>query len=241
MGTTVVGAAIVRGGRVLAARRTDPPNTAGRWELPGGKVEPGETASGAIVRELAEELGVEVEVTGWLATRGSIERADDGAWVLRIATVRLVGDAEPQPAEHDALVWLGSDELDSVDWLDSDRVFLPELDHLLRGLGGAFRRLVLFEADDAREVVRRLRVDGYDAAIARERLAGEDDDEDHPWAVLTDAPSFLAEMLADEFDGWLDERLDDGRSERGAPGTPAAPQPLPSAPKRIKRPDGDPS
>ena len=63
----VVGAAIVRHGCVLAARRTAPVAAAGRWEFPGGKVEPGETAEAALVRELDEELGCAVEVTGWLA------------------------------------------------------------------------------------------------------------------------------------------------------------------------------
>ena len=59
----VVGAAIVRDGRVLAARRTAPPEAAGRWELPGGKVESGETPDAALVREVAEELGCTVAVT----------------------------------------------------------------------------------------------------------------------------------------------------------------------------------
>ena len=89
-------------------------------------------------------------------------------------------------------------------------------------------RGIFFDEDDARAVVARLVADGYDAALHRERLAGEDDDEDHPWAVLTDAPSFLLELLVDEHDGWLDEE------EPAAP--PAAPLELPTAPKRIKRP-----
>ena len=56
----VVGAAVVRHGRVLATRRTHPPEAAGRWELPGGKVEPGEGPADAVVREVREELGCEV-------------------------------------------------------------------------------------------------------------------------------------------------------------------------------------
>ena len=60
----VVGAAILAGGRVLAARRTSPPEAAGRWEFPGGKVEPGETAEAALCREVAEELGCRIAVTG---------------------------------------------------------------------------------------------------------------------------------------------------------------------------------
>ena len=73
----VVGAAIVRDGRVLAARRTTPPEPAGRWELPGGKVEPGETAAAALVREIGEELGCRGRsLAGWLAGRGADRPAE---------------------------------------------------------------------------------------------------------------------------------------------------------------------
>ncbi|MCL2732926.1 MAG: NUDIX domain-containing protein, partial [Actinomycetia bacterium] len=56
----VVGGAVLDRGRLLAARRTAPPELAGQWELPGGKVEPGERDEDALVRELREELGVTV-------------------------------------------------------------------------------------------------------------------------------------------------------------------------------------
>ena len=91
-------------------------------------------------------------------------------------------------------------------------------------------RGIFFDEDQARTVVARLVRDGYDATLARERLAGEDDDEDHPWAVLTDAPAFVLELLVDQHEGWLDDE------EPGTPGTPAPPLDLPSAPKRVKRP-----
>ena len=58
----VVGAAIVHDGRLLAARRSAPADLAGGWELPGGKVEPGESEADALVRECREELGVAVVV-----------------------------------------------------------------------------------------------------------------------------------------------------------------------------------
>ena len=91
-------------------------------------------------------------------------------------------------------------------------------------------RAIFFDEDDALAVVARLRADGFDAQVERERLAGEDDDEDHPWAVLSDAPAFMLELLVDAHDGWLDE----GETP---PASPAPPLDLPTEPKRIKRPD----
>src|SRR5690606_41296970 len=55
-------AAIVRAGRLLAQQRGYPDHLAGQWELPGGRVEPGETEVDALVRECVEELGVQVRV-----------------------------------------------------------------------------------------------------------------------------------------------------------------------------------
>ena len=120
--TLVVGAAILDRGRVLAARRTTPAAAAGRWEFPGGKVEAGESPDDALVREIAEELGCVVEVVSWLA--GEVPIGDSHR--LAVAAVRVVS-GEPVPHEHDAVRWLGADELDDVDWLEPDRPFLPEL------------------------------------------------------------------------------------------------------------------
>lgn len=128
----VVGAAVVRAGRVLAARRTTPPETAGRWEFPGGKVGDDEARDAALVREVAEELGCTVEVRRWL---GGLAVVGD-SHVLYVALCRLV-DGEPEPREHDALRWLGPDELDDVDWLGPDRPFLRELESLLRRMAEA--------------------------------------------------------------------------------------------------------
>ncbi len=118
----VVGAALVRDGRVLAARRTAPAAAAGRWEFPGGKVEPGETPDAALVREVAEELGVTIEVRRWLAGSAPI----GASYELTVAVTSVV-DGEPTPVEHDLVRWLAADELDDVDWLEPDRPFLAEL------------------------------------------------------------------------------------------------------------------
>ncbi|MXG89322.1 (deoxy)nucleoside triphosphate pyrophosphohydrolase [Nocardioides flavescens] len=123
----VVGAAVVRDGRVLAARRTTPPEAAGRWEFPGGKVDEGESDDAALVRELAEELGVRVRVVRWLAGEQSV--GPGGRYRLRVAVVRLEA-GEPEATEHDRLRWLDPARLDEVDWLDGDRPFLDELSAL---------------------------------------------------------------------------------------------------------------
>lgn len=464
----VVGAAVLRDGCLLAARRTAPPEAAGRWELPGGKVEPGESPDRALVREIHEELDCRVEVTHWLPERAPIGDRHE----LGVAVCTLV-DGEPRPSEHDLLRWLTPEQTPALDWLEPDRPFLPalierqldgspldggnvgdvvrigdtvrrpighwtpavhallahlagtpgvpavlgrdargreiveflpgevidvdtellalprlrslagwarrfhrdvagfrhdgpwrmpsqareaslighndlapynvafagdevagvfdwdfagpttpglELAHLawnavplfrpipddlaaqrlqaladgygdvtalevlglvgerfrtnvrqlraamadgdtsLDGLAAAgepdwtearldalVRRLpairahligetgpmtgihaILFDADDAAAMAARLRRDGFSAEVVRERLSGEDDDEDHPWAVLSDAPDLVLELLVDEFDGWLDVP----ESTTAV----APPLDLPTAPKRIKRP-----
>ncbi|MFF5129206.1 (deoxy)nucleoside triphosphate pyrophosphohydrolase [Streptomyces syringium] len=113
----VVGGAVFDQGRLLAARRSAPPELAGRWELPGGKLEPGESARQALVRELREELGVEVEPLARI----------DGEWplkppyVLHVWTARLLAGEVRPLQDHDELRWLTPDRVDEVDWLEADR------------------------------------------------------------------------------------------------------------------------
>jgi 8-oxo-dGTP diphosphatase len=126
----VVGVALLESGRVLAARRTGPPELAGRWEFPGGKVEPGEDPVTTAIRETTEELGCSISVTGWLDARSAIPADEGEGLVLRVATARL-DHGDPVPAEHDAVRWLRAAELDEVDWVDADRPFLEPLRSLL--------------------------------------------------------------------------------------------------------------
>lgn len=89
-------------------------------------------------------------------------------------------------------------------------------------------RGIFFDEEQARTAARVLISGGFAAEVVRERLAGEDDDEDHPWAVITDAPEIQLEMLVETYDGWLD-------LEEPEPTTVVLP--LPDGPRRIKRPD----
>lgn len=126
----IVGAAIIKNGRVLACERADPPEVAGRWEFPGGKVEPGEGEHEALIRECEEELGVLVELGERVGDDIMLAR---GWAVLRVYLARLVDGHTPQRLEHAALRWLGRDELDSVDWLPADAPIVAALRPMLDG------------------------------------------------------------------------------------------------------------
>jgi 8-oxo-dGTP diphosphatase len=121
----VVAGAVIRGPAVLVAQRARPPELAGRWELPGGKVAPGETERDALARELAEELGLRVDDIA-VADRLGDDIVLDGAMTLRAYLVRLLG-GEPRPHDHRALRWVTAAELPDVDWVPADRGWLTDL------------------------------------------------------------------------------------------------------------------
>jgi len=123
----VVGTALIRDGRLLVAQRTRPPALAGRWELPGGRVEPGEDEAAAVVRECVEELGTEVLPEGRIGTDLPID-----VGVLRVHRARPVrGAPEPRALEHAAVRWVDAAEVPAVDWVDADRALVGDLVRIL--------------------------------------------------------------------------------------------------------------
>jgi 8-oxo-dGTP diphosphatase len=125
----IVGAAIIVDGKVLACARSDPPEMAGMWEFPGGKVEPGESDVEALVRECEEELGVRVAVGERV---GEDVLLGHGRALLRVFTAKLLDGGVPQALEHEELRWLGAEELLSVQWLPADAPIVAALPPFLK-------------------------------------------------------------------------------------------------------------
>jgi 8-oxo-dGTP diphosphatase len=101
---------------------------AGRWEFPGGKVEPGEDEAAALQRECLEELSVRVIVG---ARVGADVPLGNGWAVLRVYEARLCDGEQPRLIEHLALRWLAADELSDVAWLPADAPIVAALPPLL--------------------------------------------------------------------------------------------------------------
>jgi 8-oxo-dGTP diphosphatase len=121
----VVAGAVIVGPTVLIAQRRRPPELAGRWELPGGKVMPGESEPAALARELAEELGLDAEALTVGERLGADVELDSGM-TLRAYRVSLAR-GEPRPHDHQALRWVTAVDLPVVDWVPADRAWLIEL------------------------------------------------------------------------------------------------------------------
>jgi 8-oxo-dGTP diphosphatase len=127
----VVAAALIDGdGRVLIQQRPPGKNMAGLWEFPGGKVDLGETPEAALVRELSEELGIDVE-TACLAPAAFASEALGEKHLLLLLYICRKWFGIPQPLEASALKWVRPNALYSIDMPPADRPLIGLLDALV--------------------------------------------------------------------------------------------------------------
>jgi 8-oxo-dGTP diphosphatase len=122
----VVAAIVRRGGRTLVTRRPATSARPGRWEFPGGKVEPGEPEPQALRRELAEELGCEAEV-GPLVLRHR-HAYPDLEVELAFYRATLPAGAEPSCLGVAEVAWAEPGTLSSYDFIEADRAVLPAIE-----------------------------------------------------------------------------------------------------------------
>jgi len=108
-------AVIERGGLLLAAKRPAGRLLAGKWEFPGGKIEPHETDEQCVVREIYEELEVRVEIV-----RKLTEVPVEGSYICLVPYLCLLRQGEPQPRVHEMLRWVAPADLPALDWAPAD-------------------------------------------------------------------------------------------------------------------------
>lgn len=112
----VVAAVLIQGGRLFATQRGYG-EWKDWWELPGGKVEPGEQPEAALQREIREELATEIEVGELLTT---VEHDYPQFHLTMHCYACTVTQGQLSLLEHEDARWLAADELDSVKWLPAD-------------------------------------------------------------------------------------------------------------------------
>ncbi len=125
----VVGAAILENGEVLTMQRSQQMSLPGLWEFPGGKIETGETDETALIREIKEELNVDIQILDYVEE--GVYTYSFGQVTLRVYTAEIIS-GELVLKEHSDQKWLDRSTLDSVEWAPVDIPAVEKLKTMLR-------------------------------------------------------------------------------------------------------------
>jgi 8-oxo-dGTP diphosphatase len=119
-------------GKVLATQRSATMSEPLKWEFPGGKIEDDETPAMTIVREIREELHLDIDIV--LRGPSSVRRRDDGEIIELIPFVSRIASGNLQLQEHRDARWLSPEQLGALDWSEPD---IPILQWWLAGTPNA--------------------------------------------------------------------------------------------------------
>ena len=122
----VVAAVVFDRGKLLCCQRPEGKAHAGKWEFPGGKLEKGETAAQALIRELAEELNYQVNPLDEMY-RLAVHPTPERELVLHFVRAYPVSGSQPESCENQQFRWITTAELDQVDFLSTDQEFVDFL------------------------------------------------------------------------------------------------------------------
>lgn len=111
-------------GKILIAQRNLKKSQGGLWEFPDGKIEPNESREEAIVREIKEELTIDIEVEGYLAEK-VFNYSDKDVNLIAMKCRILKGDIKL--TEHEDAKWVNEDELDQFEFAPADMFIVERL------------------------------------------------------------------------------------------------------------------
>lgn len=169
----VVGAAIINeSGELLCAQRGYG-SLIGKWEFPGGKVENSETDKEALIREIKEELNIDIDVED-LIDENYNEYSDKNI-VLKVYKCKYVSGTI-NDVEHQSLKWTKPEEIDSLDWAEADKPIVDTyLESLPKKIDGEPLHFDYFEAEaikpNNKEVIRA--VQDYEKSQKTKQKSGE--------------------------------------------------------------------
>ena len=121
-------AAIIKADNKIFATQRGYGEFQGMWEFPGGKIEANESKETALIREIKEELDVDIQVDDWI-TR--LEYDYPSFHLSMDCFFASIISGEMVLKEHMAAKWLGGDELDAVEWLPADIILIEQLKSML--------------------------------------------------------------------------------------------------------------
>ncbi len=114
----VVAAYIKRDEQLLLTKRPANKAQGGLWEFPGGKIEPGESPKNALIREIREELGIEIEVGDLLA---EIEHDYPEVKIKLICYAAKIIEGEPRPLEGQKITWISPKDVINLELSEADQ------------------------------------------------------------------------------------------------------------------------